>query len=450
MRKISVIAAREYGAAVKTKAFIISLVLLPLMMGLGPIMERLTKKVGDVSEKRVAVIDRSGAGLYDVLERAAETRNREKIFDPVTKKQIEATFVLVRVEPSENTPEAMARQRFDLSERIRKNELFAYIEIGDDVIQPRPGLATRPAGELEDAFVVRYTSNSPTYRAVQQWAQQSLGQAIISKRIQVAGVPEEKVLSLTAPPFVLSKGLVTKDESGAIVEDKGDRTLVAFLLPISLLMLMFVIVVVGASPMTMNVVEEKQLRIAEVLLGSVRPFELMMGKLIGGAMVALTLAAIYLGGGYLVAQKYGMAKYVEPGLMAWFLLFVVLSVFMYGAMFVAVGAAVSNVKEAQSLITPVMIVIILPMMILGNLLTHPSGPVGMAATFFPLSAPLVTVIRMAIPPGIPAWQPLAAAGVAILTTIVLVWAAGRIFRVGILMQGQGAKVGEMLKWVVRG
>jgi ABC-type Na+ efflux pump permease subunit len=87
LRKILVIAVREYAAAVKTKAFIFTLILLPLWMSAGPLMEKVTKRAGDVSEKRIAVIDRTGAGLYDILEDAARERNEKNIFDPQTHRQ---------------------------------------------------------------------------------------------------------------------------------------------------------------------------------------------------------------------------------------------------------------------------------------------------------------------------------------------------------------------------
>ena len=145
-----------------------------------------------------------------------------------------------------------------------------------------------------------------------------------------------------------------------------------------------------------------------------------------------------------------MASSISTSLILWFLFFTVLGTMMYGSMFVAAGAAVTNIKEAQSMIMPVMLLIMLPMFVLGNIIQDPSGKLATAVSFFPFSAPMVMTARVAIPPGVPAWQSLLAAAIALLTTTCLVWAAGRIFRVGILTQGQGAKITEMAKWVVRG
>ncbi|MGH7176850.1 MAG: ABC transporter permease, partial [Tepidisphaeraceae bacterium] len=270
------------------------------------------------------------------------------------------------------------------------------------------------------------------------------------KRLAAANLPAEKVLPLLAQPKISSRGLNRVDAAGKVVEGTRTDQIVAFTIPLILLMLMFIVVLVGTSPLTTNLIEEKQLRIAEVLLGSVSPFELMMGKLLGGVGVALTLAAIYFSGAYFVARQYHVQDMVSPGIIAWFLFFTIVSTIMYGSMFVAVGAAVTNVKEAQSMMMPVILVIMLPIFIMGNLLKDPHGILATIASFFPTSAPMVTTARLAIPPGIPTWQPIASALVALGTTVVLVWAAGRVFRVGILMQGQGANPAQLLKWIIRG
>jgi ABC-2 type transport system permease protein len=474
LRKIFVIAAREFGAAVKTKAFLVSLVLMPLLMFGGILVQRVAGKMGDIKTKRIAVIDRTPGGeLGGVLAEAADRRNEKDILDPATGAQLKAKILVERVEPTDaGDAEALARQRLELSERVRQDELFAFIEIGEKILEPgfnpapSPALqgAAQKAGDMkpweaiemadllagDDSQRIRYSTIRPTNLDVRSFIESSLRVAIYQKRMEAADLPFMKVMPLLRPPTLSNRGLARLDDAGAIVEMPRDSQFASFLMPMVLLMLMFLIVMVGASPLTANLVEEKQLRIAEVLLGSVRPFELMMGKLVGGVGVALTLGLIYFGGAYAAASQFNVADLVSPALILWFAFFTVIGTLMYGAMFIAAGAAVTNVKEAQSMITPVILVIVLPLFILQNLITDPSGTLAMIGSFFPTSAPMVTVARLAIPPGIPLWQILLSAAIAVSTTIVVVWAAGRIFRVGILMQGQGARVGEMLKWIVRG
>lgn len=475
-----VIAAREYAAAVKTKAFLVSLILFPLMMGGSTAVQVLSKKYGaDTKERTIAVVDRTpGQQLFPVLRLSADDRNKNKIFDPETKKQTEPVFTLVQIEPSADTEEAIGRQRLQLSDRIRKKEIFAYLELGKNMLDvrtaspttsqdgagfvvattaPSDAAITSLSERVVDDAAARYTSNSPTYTLPQQWAQRTIGSVVSTRRLQpfTKGLNSQQILSLMVPPVVVPRSLAVSTPGGKVSYEVQQNQIVMFVLPVGLVILMFMIVLVGSSPMTMNVMEEKQLRIAEVLLGSVRPFDLMMGKLLGGAGVALTLLVIYLGGAYYAAGKMLPAdvkvnQILTTQLIVWFVLFCTVSVFMYGALFVAVGAAVSNAKEAQSFITPVMLVVILPTMMLVQIIQSPSGALATVFGFVPTSAPMVMMARLAVPPGIPSWQPIVAMIGVIITTIILVWCAGRIFRIGILMQGQGARPLEMLKWIVRG
>jgi len=455
LRKTLVIAAREYNAAVRTKAFIVSLILLPVMMGGSAFVQILTKKYGaDIKERTVAIVDRTpGQQLFDVLQASAARRNAEQIVDPETKRQVEPVFTLQRIEPSSEDPAAVNQQRYELSQKLRKGELFAVLEIGRDILSAstQPAMhAGSSAPEALDPLSVRYLSNQPTYPGVRQWAQTAISRAATQRKIEELGIKREVAQTLQRQAQVIPKPLATKDSSGTISYEQEKDQVVTLVMPIALIFLMFVIVLVGSSPMTMNVMEEKQQRIAEVLLGSVRPFELMLGKLLGGVGVALTLMAIYFAGAYWAAHKYNYAQYIDPHAMMWFLLFSVVAVFMYGSLFVAVGSAVSNAREAQSLITPIMILVVLPMMVLGPILQSPSGMIATAFSYFPPSAPMIMMARLTIPPGIPSWQPIVSLVLAVITTVLIVWCAGRIFRVGILMQGQGAKLGEMMRWIVRG
>jgi ABC-type Na+ efflux pump permease subunit len=364
---------------------------------------------------------------------------------------VRAKFAIEKVAPADLADDPAAdRQRLELSKRVRKGELLAFVEIGPDLLKPVGTIgATTSVGEAADLVAVRYSTNRPTYMDFRSLVERTLSRNVVQKRFENAGMRYDQYKPLLASPSVTNRGLAD-ERDGKVTYEQRPAQFASFLVPVVLLLLMFVVVLVGASPMAGNVIEEKQLRIAEVLLGSVRPFELMLGKLLGGAGVAMTLALIYFGGAYAVAMKAGVAHYVSPLSIVWFIGFTVVATLMYGSMFVAAGAAVTNLKEVQTIIMPVMLLIVLPMMLLGPMIQDPSGPVATAASFFPTSAPMVMVARLSIPPGVPVWQAIVAALITLVTTAGLVWAAGRIFRVGILLHGQGAKFGDLLRWVVRG
>jgi ABC-2 type transport system permease protein len=106
----------------------------------------------------------------------------------------------------------------------------------------------------------------------------------------------------------------------------------------------------------------------------------MLGKLLGGVGVSLTLAIVYIVGAYLGAREFGVAKYLTTQTIIWFIAFAIMATFMYGALFVAAGAAVTNLKEAQSLITPIMLLVMLPMFVFGPILSNPTGPLAVGAS----------------------------------------------------------------------
>jgi ABC-2 type transport system permease protein len=442
MRKTRVIATREYLSAVRSKSFLISLVLLPVMMSGGLIAQKVGQKIGDTSVYHVAVMDCSpGSTLYKTVSNAVQYHNRHDILDP-SGRQVHGTFVIEQIPPVDwHDIEALDQKRLTLSNRVRNGQLLAFVEIGPSILTP--------SKSNTDSSSIRYSTNRPTYGDFLGLLRSAVPSAVVQKRFANAGAQYQKLQSLLTPPSVVETGLA-EASNGKIKYQSQTSQIVNIAVPIVMIMLIFIVTLMGTSPIAANVVEEKQLRIAEVLLGSVTPFELMIGKLIGGAAVSLTLAAIFFGGAYYLAYSFEMSQYVSVESIAWFFFFTIIGTFMYGSLFAAAGAACSNIKEIQSFIMPVMLFIALPMFVLGPVLQNPSGMVGMVMSFFPLSAPTIMVMRLTIPPGVPLWQPILAAASTLAATIILIWAAGRIFRIGILMQGKGANYAAVLKWIIRG
>lgn len=461
MRKVFVIAAREYKAAVKTKSFLVSVLMLPLMMGGSVLVQLLLKDQVDLGAKRFVVVDRTPDGkLAGVLEKAANSRNAKAIHDPKTEKQILPEFMVTVEAPQKD----ISLQRFNLSERVRKQEIFGFLEIGDDVLKPSPAPPTGPifasrrnadslrrTPNLPDGFLLRYQSNSPTYDEFYRWAEQVLNQAIWQSRCETAGISREKLTEIVQPVPLVIKGLARRNPvTGEIEEGKDENEIASILIPGGLMALMFMLILVGATPLMNGIVEEKMQRIAEVLLGSVRPFELMLGKLLGMVAVSVTLSAVYLGGAYWAANRYDLAHFISGPLICWFLLYQMLAVLMFGSLFIAIGAACTDLRETQSMVWPVMLLATTPMFIWINVVREPNSSFSTAASFFPFATPMLMVIRLAVPPGVPTWQPLLGVLLVLATSLLCVWAGGRIFRLGILLQGKGANMGQLLKWVVRG
>lgn len=439
MRRMIVVAVREYQAAVKTKAFIVSLVLMPVMMGGSIVVQILMRDKVDIKDKRIAVLDYSGQ-LFDAATAAAQARNEKEIFggEGAARQQVKPRFLLEKAEASRADA---AETRLALSERVRKDEIMAFVVIGPDVVKP---------GDDPSRAAIDYHSNSPTYDDIQNWIAAPLNERIQQLRLQAANLDAKVVTEATRRIPVGNLGLVSRDKAGNITKAEQTNKIANVIVPLGLMMLMFMVVMIGASPLVQSVLEEKTLRIAEVLLGSIPPFQLMMGKLLGMVGVSLTIATVYLAGMFYALWQADYGQFFPAQVVGWFAFFQALAVLMYGAIFIAIGAAVSDQKEAQNLMTPVMLLVVAPMFVWINVVREPSASLSLALSLFPPATPMLMVMRQAIPPGIPIWQPLLGAALVILATFLCVFAAGRIFRVGILMQGKGAKVGEMMRWVFRG
>lgn len=456
MRKLWVIAAREYMAAVRTKAFLIGLLVMPVLMFGGIVAQSVLRKQVDVKVKHFAIIDRTPKErIFPVLETAVKFRNNVGRFDPTTKDPTGPPFALERITPSGPGKEAMNRQRLELSERVRSGELLGFLEIGADVAQPRALPSTFAAAVAhnppDDRHSVRYQTNRPTFIEFPRWAEKVVSIAVQLQRGLDGGLTLSAASGAVQPVPLVSRELTRRDPAtGALQDAPEGNPANSFIAPMSLAIMMLMLLMVGTSPLMQSVMEEKMLRIAEVLLGSVRPFTLMAGKLVGIVGVSLTSVLIYLAGLYWAAHRFGYDEAFTYPVIGWFLLFQVLGVVMFGSLFAAIGAACTDGKEMQSLIMPVMLLATAPVFALGQIMRDPTSPLATGLSLFPFATPMLMTARLAIPPGIPLWQPLLGMVLVLLTTVACVFAAGRIFRVGLLLQGKGARLSDMARWVIRG
>ncbi len=444
MRKTMVIAVREYNAAVRTKAFLISVIAMPVLMGGGIIGVKLMENNVDTTDKNIVLIDRSGV-IAPVLKRAAKLHNEATVFDKNTKKKVRPACVIETTEPDNNDPEA---QRLKLSEKIREKEIYAFIEVGKDVVNPKsnPGDKIIP----ENDRILFYAENS-VFDDMRTWMSQPINNHLRSLRLAEVNLDAAVVDQVTRWTNVESHNLLVRDEkSGKITESKRGGEGMAIIVPMIMMMLMFMMVMLGAAPLINAILEEKMQRIAEVLLGSVKPFQIMMGKLLGTIGVSFTVALIYVAGGILAAQRMDMSDYIPYYVLPWFFTYQVAAIFMFGAIFIAIGSACNDLKEAQSLMMPVWIVVMLPMFVWMSVVKEPSSSLSTALSFVPPWTPMLMLLRQATPSGVPGWQPFVGLLGTVLFTIITVWVAGRIFRVGILLQGKPPKLGEILRWAFRG
>ena len=441
MRKILTIAAREYRAMVGTKAFLISISMMPILMFGGIFAMSLLQNVGEVSDRKIAVLDQSGM-LFDHLKSEAEKRNEllesaSSGDDQPFGDSARYRYLLEAIDVEEVTDEL----RLELSDRVRDQEMYAFVEIPAEIFgEDAKSLAT----------AVKFYSQNSSLSDARGWFSQQINQRVKQKRLENRNIDVKAVQAASTPVRISGLGLLAKSASGEIEGAEEKSELMAIFLPMGIMMLMFMVIFLAAQPMLESVLEEKSQRIAEVLLGSANPFQLMSGKLIGTVAGSITVFALYFVGALFVAKYKGWYDVIPFEIAPWFVVFQILGVMFFGSIFMAVGASVSQLKEAQSMLLPVWMVMMSPMFIWFMIVREPNSALATGFSFFPPATPTTMVLRMATGQTIPLWQPILGLIILIAATLLVVIIAGRIFRVGLLWQGKTPKINEIMKWALRG
>ncbi len=445
-RKVGVVASTEFSSAVRTKAFLISLLLLPLIMVGSILIQTVVARRVDTSPRRFAVLDREGT-FYPVIENAARARNTAVVGKDG--KPYAPKFEPERVELGDRSrDEALLA----LSDRVRKGDLFAFVEIPEEVVEPR-------SAEHE---ALRYYSENPNDESLADWLEMTVNAEVRGRRLRSAGIDPRLADRLSRPVPTENLGLLsrvaaapvkpgetTKAGAPATIRqaEKVDRVRSA-LVPAVLMFVVFMVVMTTTPQLLQSVIEEKMSRISEVLLGSVTPFELMMGKLLGNVGIALVLASLYVGGGYAVANHYGYADAVPASLLAATGFFLVMAIVLFGSLYLAVGSACSELKDAQSLMMPVMLLSMMPIFVWTAVLQSPNSPLSVGMSLFPPATPYLMLLRLSLQPAPPFWQVSLSVVLTLLTVLACVWSAGKIFRVGLLIQGKAPSFAQLIRWVV--
>jgi ABC-2 type transport system permease protein len=429
MHKTVIVAQSEFSTLVRSKAFVLSVLLMPVIMVASVYLIRSTRDTTDTKDRRFAFVDYTGvlAGPFLALTEAYNSGAAPGL--PRTG----ARFLATEVKPDGRPPDEI---RLELSDKVRREELFAFVELPAEVLDP------------SSRAQLRYYSDHPAYTALPDWLRATVNGVILNERFRKAAIDRALVTTLLRPAPIEKLGLVARDERGAARPAEAVDQARAFGIPFAALILLYVTVMSSAPQLLNSVIEEKMSRISEVLIGSVTPFQLMMGKLVGSAAVSVLLAAIYIAGGLSVAQYWGdYAAAVTVPLLLWFILFLFLAVFIFGSLFVSIGAACSDLKDSQGMMTPVMILVMLPMFTAQAVLRAPDGAFATALSMLPTAAPFIMLLRIALQPGPPVWQIAVSVTLMLAAALAVVWAGARIFRTGLLMQGKSATLGEMLRWV---
>jgi ABC-type Na+ efflux pump permease subunit len=205
-------------------------------------------------------------------------------------------------------------------------------------------------------------------------------------------------------------------------------------------------VMIGGQTLLTQTVEEKSNRVVEVLLSAVSPMELMAGKILGQMGVSLLVLALYIAMGLFMLVSFAMFGLLDPLLLVYLVLFFLVSYLLFAAVFAAVGAAVNEMREAQSLMTPVMLALMAPWLFASVIGREPNSTFAIAMSFIPPVNTFAMMIRLATNTPPPMWQVLLTLVVGIAAAWVATWFAAKVFKVGLLMHGKAPDFRTLVRW----
>jgi len=413
VKRLATIARREYLERVRSKAFLVSTFLGPVLVAgfmLAPsiLMERQRGKA-----LRIVVVDATGT-LREGVEQ--ELRQQKVAGEP--------RFTVL---PAEGGDVETARRA--ARGAVVEGRLDGYLYLAPDA------LATSKA-----EYFGKNVSNVMDLRLVEQSAESALTQ----HRLAEEGLDGARVKAVTRKLDLRTVRLTASGER----EDRG----ASFILALMLLTLLYMTVPMWGAAIMNGVIEEKSNRVVEVIVSSIPTSYLFAGKLLGVGGAGLTQVSVWVltmagFGAYGAAAAGGMPMpEVSPLLMASFIVFFLLGYFLYGALYAGVGSAVNTQQEAQSLAFPVMMPMVLGFVFFPAVLGSPDSPFSVTLSLIPFFTPMLMFLRItAVTP--PMWQIALSVGLTLATVIGVTWAASRVYRVGILMYGKRPTFPEMLRWI---
>jgi ABC-2 type transport system permease protein len=438
MHKILAVIRREFMTRVHTRAFVIGTVLGPLLMGFMFVLPILLSR-RETAPKQIVVLD-AADGEFG---RVTAERLRGEMRDTVTRTRPRYRVTHLAVDAG-----SLERARDSLVALTGRTSgasaAFDGVLVIDDT--------TLSSGRIQYLGV---NVGSPADMSA---LRRALDPLVKSARLTDAGVDPLVVMGALRPIDFQT----LKVSEGRVTGESGEASfLLAYVMSF---MLYFALLLYGIQVMS-SVVEEKTSRIMEVLVSSLTPFQMLLGKVVGVGLVALLQIAIWAGTamvlttfGGRIAAMFGASPAVvadlplpavSPGMLIVFLLFFSLGFLFFAAAYAAVGSMCSTVQETQQSHTPITLLIAAGLFCMFALLSEPAGTLARTLSLVPFVAPFVTPVRYSFAP-LPWTELLASTAAMILGILAVVWVAARIYRVGILSYGKKASFREVVRWVREG
>ena len=437
MNKLLAVLKREYLQAVRKKMFIVMTFLLPFLMALVMAIPTMMIKRG-LEEKKVIVLDGTGQLAAAFAEAEAGAGGRSQLEQKLEEETANVKIDYVAVPAAaleEKTGEYLTALRSEeKKEDARRFDAVAIIPA--DIF------------ESEDDVVLTIYGRTSADVVVQQRVRGALKRALQRQRLTTAAVD----------PAVIEKVLADVEIDAVQVTRSGEEKrggemnlIIAFVFALLMIMPVFI----HGNEIMRGIVQEKTERVVEVLVSSMTPAELLTGKVLGLALVGLTQTAVWmlmaaLAGGYsatvAVVAGVDLGEFLRPAVFFYFMLFFLLGYLMLVCVYAIGGAACNSEKDAQQLMAPMVMVMMIPWFLMMPILTSPDSALAVTLSLVPLFAPMTMFARVLVSEP-PLWQ----IALSIVLTLATIWAflmvTAKIFRVGILAYGKRPTIPELWRWL---
>jgi ABC-2 type transport system permease protein len=421
MRKILEIARREYIETIRTKMFLIGLFIVPGIIVSVVLLS--SRFVVHQPQQRPAVrigVTSPSDGLFEIIQGAFDNYDKTHLQSPLELRAIEAGVDLPAAENSGKS-------------QLREHQLDVYVTLEGDLAE-------------ESGQVCLYTYRPKPTQMDAVWTVESLFRSAIEDyRCRVKGLDQEQLRKIR---IIAVKQVELGSDSGQErVQGQQDRV-ARMMVPFAFMYLIFMGIAGLGQHMLSSIIEEKNSRIVEVLLSVVSPFELMAGKILGLAGIGLTVTSIWGLVAYGAARQQGFEIEIGTSLIVYFLIYYILGFVLYCALLSGVGSICNTIKESQSLMMPVMLLLVIPLIFWMPLAQDANGVAAKVLSFIPPATPMLMMLRLSS--GADIWFVEIVASILLLAVSVIaaIWVSAKVFRTGVLMYGKRPSLREVARWLV--
>ena len=453
MKRILRIAARDFAAVVVTKGFIIGLLVMPVIVGAMVILGPLIFNDDDFQiEGEYAVVDPTGL-VFPEMESALDG-------EATAQQPLEEFLENIDEAPEavRELAEAAVAQSLEDTGGTAPNVRVTALPLDIDIETAKASMDEPSAGLSRVALIVIHDdaveasgpeSGFGTYDLYVRpdlddrdldFMYNNIRESIVNARFAAQALDRSTVDSLTRVP---------RQASVTISQDAEQQTVRGFgiFLPMAFMILMFMGVMTGGQYMLTSTIEEKSTRVVEVLLSAVSPMELMAGKLLGSVGVSLVAMGLYLLMGLALLTSLSMFGLVNPWLIFYLLIFFLIGFFVVGSLMLAVGASVNEISEAQSLQTPLLLIVMIPLFVWPAISRNPNSVFATVVSFLPPINSFGMLLRMASTQPPPWWQVWLSIAIGVASVAGALWIASKVFRIGLLMYGKPPNLKTLIRWV---